>query len=346
MDSKTRKIAGFNPNDVGVNNGQLYGLPFTADESEIIVIPVPWDVTVSYGEGTADGPNAVLEASTQVDYYLPEFPNTWKRGIFMTDIPKNIYEQGKNLRKDAIAYIDFLENGGKLHDDPSHQKTVDTINQACGELHSWVQEEAEKWMDKGKKVVVLGGDHSSPLGLMKALANKHKEFGVLTLDAHADLRKAYEGFRYSHASIFFNALEEIPQITKMVQAGIRDFCEEEADYASNSAGRVTIFTEEMIRKQLFQGKTQKDVYGELIASLPQHVYVSVDIDGLNPNLCPNTGTPVPGGFEFYEALFLIDQLKASGKTIIGLDLCEVAPGEDDWDANVGARLLYQLCARI
>ena len=93
----------------------------------------------------------------------------------------------------------------------------------------------------------------------------------------------------------------------------------------------------------YEGESFKQVVDDIISHLPDNVYISFDIDGLDPKLCPNTGTPVPGGFEFNEVVFLLKQLAASGKKIIGFDLVEVAPGEDDWNGNVGARLLYKLC---
>ncbi|HQQ12694.1 MAG TPA: arginase family protein, partial [Bacteroidales bacterium] len=166
-------------------------------------------------------------------------------------------------------------------------------------------------------------------------------YGILQLDAHLDLRNAYEGFKYSHASIFYNALQ-FDAITKLVQVGIRDYCEEEADFVRSSNGRITVFYDRDIRKRMFEGSSWRELTDEMIAELPDKVYVSIDIDGLDPKLCPNTGTPVPGGLQFEELIYMLNRLKASGKEIIGFDLCEVAPGEDEWDGNVGARVLYQL----
>jgi agmatinase len=345
MESKLKKLASFNPNDVGVNNGNLYGLPFTAEESEIVIIPVPWDVTVSYGSGTSHGPEAILNASPQIDYYLPNYPETWKKGIFLESIPENILEKSKTLRAKTSAYIEFLESGGKLEENKEYQELLQEVNQECRNMIAHVKQRAEHWMAQGKFVAVLGGDHSSPLGLMKALATVHKDFGVLTIDAHADLRNAYEGFTYSHASIFFNALEEIPEISNMTQVGIRDFCSDEALYAQNNP-KIQLFPYETIKQELIKGTSWDAFCDKIIASLPQNIYLSFDIDGLDPKLCPNTGTPVPGGFEFYEALHLIEKIVQSGRKIIGFDLCEVCPGEDEWDANVGARLLYNICARV
>lgn len=177
---------------------------------------------------------------------------------------------------------------------------------------------------------------------MHALAEKHAEYGILQIDAHADLRNAYEGFTYSHASIMFNALK-LPQVKKLVQVGIRDLCQGEAELVDQSNGRITTFYDYKIKNKLYEGNSWQKQCKKIIAQLPQKVYISFDIDGLDPKLCPATGTPVPGGFEFEEAVYLIKTLVQSGREIIGFDLCEVAPGDSEWNGNVGARLLYKLC---
>jgi agmatinase len=181
------------------------------------------------------------------------------------------------------------------------------------------------------------------LGYYEALASIHDDFGILHLDAHMDLRIAYEGFTYSHASIMYNALQ-IPQISKIVQVGIRDFCEQEVAVVQQSKGRVLVNTDADMKTENFAGKTWEQQCDAIIATLPQKVCISFDIDGMYSWYCPNTGTPVPGGFSFEQATYLFNKLAASGKEIIGFDLVEVAPGEnDDWDGNVGARMLFHMC---
>ena len=200
-----------------------------------------------------------------------------------------------------------------------------------------------EWMDKGKLVALLGGDHSTPFGMMQALAEKYPAFGILQIDAHADLRIAYEGFTYSHASIMHNALT-LPQVNRLVQVGIRDYCEEEVNVIKANNGRVVTFFDRDLKQQNYSGKTWAQQVDEIVSHLPEHVYISFDIDGLDPKLCPNTGTPVAGGFEFEQAAFLMEAVAKSGRKIIALDLNEVAPGEtDEWDANVGARMLMRMC---
>ncbi len=339
-DSKRTKIDSFDQNGVGEIGSGLFGLPFTEEESEVVVFPIPWEVTVSYNAGTADGPAAVRDASPQLDLFDPELPNAWHLGIHMPQIPEQWEQESTRLREKSEAYINWLENGQP--EGENHEAIVAEINQKGEELLQWSKQETLKYLEQGKLVGVLGGDHSTPLGFMHALAEKHEEYGILQVDAHADLRNAYEGFTYSHASIMFNALK-LPQVKKLVQVGIRDLCNAEAELVNQSNGRITTFYDSSIKAKQYEGGSWRKQCKKIIAQLPQKVYISFDIDGLDPKLCPGTGTPVPGGFEFEEAVYLIKALVKSGREIIGFDLCEVAPGESEWNGNVGARLLYKLC---
>jgi len=199
-------------------------------------------------------------------------------------------------------------------------------------------------LEAGHIVGVIGGDHAVPLGCIAAHAARYPGMGVLHLDAHADLRVAYEGFTYSHASIMHNVLAEVPGVARLVQVGIRDFGEAEFVAIEAGGGRVRTFFDAELARRRFDGEPWSSVVREIVDALPQHVYLSFDIDGLDPTLCPHTGTPVPGGLQFQEACALIAAVARSGRTIVGFDLCEVAPGPDgdEWDGNVGARLLYKM----
>lgn len=346
--NKQQKIAGFDPSQPGLADASIFGLPFTAEESEIIIIPAPWEVTVSYGAGASEGPEAVLEASFQVDLHHQEFPDLWKLGMYFDDNDETGEWAKKGMKYKALAQpiIKALEGGHKIGDDLSLKRDLDTINEACYEFKEHVRERALYWMGQGKKVVLLGGDHSTPLGYYEALASKHESFGLLHLDAHMDLRIAYEGFTYSHASIMYNALQ-LPQISKIVQVGIRDFSEQEIEVIKEQGSRMKIHTDSDMKAQAFEGVTWKQQCEAIIAALPQKVCISFDIDGMYPWYCPNTGTPVPGGFSFEQAAYLFSRLAESGKEIIGFDLVEVAPGEEgDWDGNVGARMLFHMCGAL
>lgn len=341
--SKASKIKSFDPNSPGDANAQLYGLPFTTDEADIVLVPVPWEVTTSYGGGTSRGPAAIFDASFQVDLHHPEFPELWKRGIAMDEEPKALRAQSDALKKQAKKIIDLLVEGGGNHEQTKAAKAQKLINGECAVMNEWVEARTGQWLDEGKLVGLVGGDHSTPLGFFRALAKRHKHFGILHIDAHMDLRKAYEGFTFSHASIMYNALE-LPTLKKIVQVGIRDFCAQENDVVKAQKGRVSVHRSADMRKQQYEGTTWKKQCDRIIAELPDLVHISFDIDGLDPTLCPHTGTPVPGGLAFEEATYLLSQLARSGKRIIGFDLVEVSPGpKDEWDANVGARMLWHLC---
>lgn len=334
--SKQAKIDDYNPSGIGMDNGHIFGLPFEFDESDLVILPVPWEVTTSFGGGTSLGPQLILEESPQLDLYHFDFPEAWKQGIYMLEVSQEILKKSKQFKAKAQEIILLQEKGKTIAE---LTKEIQVVNEQCDELRKWVLELASKLMNHGKKVILLGGDHSTPLGYLQALALKHESFAILQIDAHADLRKAYEGFEFSHASIMYNALK-LTQVSHLVQVGIRDICDEEISLIQADS-RINCFFEHELKRAQYEGKTWKTQVDEIIASLPQKVYVSFDIDGLDPKLCPHTGTPVPGGFEFQQALELLRALKLSGREIIGCDLNEV--GNDVWDANVGARLLYQLC---
>lgn len=339
--SKQDKINNFDPNALGDANNNIYGLPFTTDEAEVVIVPVPWEVTVSYSAGTANGPQAVFDASYQVDLFDPKIEDAWKIGIAMEDVSENLAQKSSELRERSEKYISMLEAGESAETNTEMEAIRSLINDECRQMNQWVKTKALEHLNKNKIVALLGGDHSTPLGLMQALAEKNKSFAILQIDAHADLRDAYEGFEFSHASIMYNAIK-IPQVSKLVQVGIRDYCEFEYDLIKNSNGRVVTFFDRDIKNKQYEGATWAAICTDIIAQLPNDIYLSFDIDGLDPKLCPNTGTPVAGGFEFEQVLMLVEKIVAAGKRIISFDINEIAPGTDEWDANVGARLLYRI----
>ena len=337
-------LANYDPNIVGNPNNNIFGLPTNEEDSKLIIVPVPWEVTVSYGAGTARAPEAILKASLQVDLFDPDMPEAWKQGFYMRPMDRKVLMKSDYLRKEAELFIDYISKGDEVAANQFMTKTLKEVNEGSVFMNNWVYEQTKALMEKDKLVGLLGGDHSTPLGYLKAIAEKHGEFGILQIDAHCDLRVAYEGFNYSHASIMYNALNEIPQLQRIVQVGIRDFGSDEWDYVKNSNYRVITYFDKEIRTRQFEGQTWKYIAEEIISKLPEKVFISFDIDGLDRKLCPFTGTPVPGGFELDQVFYLFTKLLESGKKIVGFDLNEVGIGGDtDWDANVGARALYKLC---
>lgn len=308
-----------------------------------MIIPIPWEVTVSYNAGTARAPDHIYHASLQVDLYDSEIKDAWKQGFFMRPSDKKVLMKSDYLRKEAELYINYISHGEIVSENKFMCKSLKDINEGSIFLNNWVYEQTKELLAQGKLVGLLGGDHSTPLGFFKAISDKHGDFGILQIDAHCDLREAYEGFNYSHASIMFNALKEIPGLKKLVQVGVRDYCENEFEYIKNSSERVVTYFDNVIKERQYEGESWKQITDEIINQLPQKVYISFDIDGLDPKLCPHTGTPVQGGFETEQVFYLFKKITQSGRKLIGFDLNEVGISHDEWDENVGARCLFKLC---
>ncbi|MFY0625702.1 MAG: agmatinase family protein [Reichenbachiella sp.] len=332
----------YNPSATG-KKGSIFGLPFKENNSSIIIYPVPWDVTTSAHSGTANGPQSILDASVQLDLEINGKEAPWKKGIYMIPPDQEVFETSKELRSKVESYIEYLET---VKDISSFNQLIVDVNKNCTALKDKVFQETSFLLKNKKKVGILGGDHSVPLGFLEALSMSFEQFGILQIDAHMDLRKAYEGFNYSHASIMNNALN-LEAVVKLVQVGIRDYCEEEKNVTEKDK-RVSTYYDNQIKKSLFTGVYWVEICDKIIEELPQQVYISFDIDGLDPSLCTGTGTPVPGGLSFDQAIYLLDCIKETGREVIGFDLCEVAPKQDDqdWNANVGARVLYHLCSLL
>lgn len=326
----------FDVNSPGIR-GNLFGLTYTTDTASIIIIPVPWEVTVSYGSGTANAPEAILQASVQVDLAEKDIAKIPR--VAMLPVSEDIRARSKSMREVAKKLITKVES--KQVYDPA-DADLKTVNESCEKLNHEIKAEALKWLKQNKMLGLVGGDHSTSVGLIRALGEQFNRFCILQIDAHSDLRKSYEGFTYSHASAMFNALK-IPAVGKIIQVGVRDYAAEELEMIERAAGRVKVFFDEDIKEQLFTNRSWDAICNDIVSELPQQVYISFDIDGLDPALCPNTGTPVPGGLTYDQAVYLLKKIIKAEKKIIGFDLCEVSPGENDWDANVGARILYQLC---
>ena len=335
----------FDPNAPAQPDSGIFGLPHSAEEARVVLVPVPWEATTSYGGGASQGPRAIFEASKQVDLFDLDVDRPYQHGIAMLPIPGDVAawnEEGKALAARVIAQ-------GGAGDDPELRAAVAGVNALSDRVNRRVEETVSEWLSRGKLVGVLGGDHAVPFGAFQAMARALKRpFGVLHFDAHSDTRRAYEGFTHSHASIMFNALEHVPEITRLVQVGIRDVCEEEVSYCRAQGERVCVFYDRTLQLRKMDGEPFTRLARDIVSKLPDLVWVSFDIDGLDPRYCPHTGTPVPGGLELSEAVCILRELVHAGKRIVGFDLNEVAPNladeGDEWDGNVGARLLYKLIA--
>jgi len=334
-------MASFDPNAAAPHDSGLFGLSFTPEEAHVVVIPVPFEATTSYGGGTSEGPRAVLEASRQLDLFDIELGRPYESGITMLPEPE-AWQSWNTRAKQAAQPV--IEAGGIGSGDPVLAAAAREVNDLGRRLNDAVYETAKHWLAQGKRVAAVGGDHSISYGIIQAHAERYPGMGVLHLDAHADLRRAYEGFQWSHASIMNNVMERLPGVKTLVQVGIRDFCDDEHQQIVGSDGRIVAYYDAELTRRRFDGIPWNRQVDEIVSKLPQEVYLSFDIDGLDPTLCPSTGTPVPGGLSFAEAVALVAGVVRSGRTIVGFDLTEVAPSPDggEWDGNVGARLLYKM----
>jgi agmatinase len=324
----------FDPDAPASASDGIYGLPYDERRAALVLVPVPWDATTSYRPGTARGPEAIRTASAQLDLFDLELDAPYRAGIHMLPVPDELRVLNAAARADAQRAMD----------DPDDDASRARVDAACGRMVEQVRGEVRRLLAAGKLVGVVGGDHSVPLGAIAALGERHPRFGILHFDAHHDLRDAYMGFAHSHASIMHNVLAQVPQVTRLVQVGIRDFGSREHAEARAAGERVVVFYDQQLADQRAAGTAWCEQAARIVAELPELVYVSFDIDGLDPRFCPHTGTPVPGGLSFDEAVHLVREVVRSGRRIVGFDLVEVAPGADgdEWDANVGMRLLYKL----
>ncbi len=341
---RNQKIKNFDPNGVGNTSANIFGLPFSVEESEVVIIPVPWDVTVSSGEGTSAGPMNVWEQSFQIDLFDEFVKDPWKCGIAMEVFPDELLKLNNQLREQSRKYIQFLEkNGGETGDNQMMIQIRDMINDAGTILFDQVKSRCKEALEHQQLPVILGGDHSTPLGLIHALAEKYSTFGILQIDAHADLRPSYEGFEQSHASVMYNAMK-LPRIKKLIQVGLRDICPAENEIMQEDKERFVPFFARDLHRQLFMGKTWRSVCDNIIQTLPENVYISFDVDGLNPAEALSTGTPVPGGLSYDMVLYLFEMIVSSGRKIIAFDLVET--GSQKEDGIVSCRLLYKTIAMM
>jgi len=325
----------------------IFGIPLTEEQSKVILLPVPWEVTTSYGSGASWGPTLVREASAQIDLFDLELGKAYEQGYHMLPHPVEIKSLNDKMKLKAQKLIELVTE--QSEDQNQLDSLRREINEASDFLNQWVYQQSKRILDQGKLLGLVGGDHSSPYGALQAVSEKHQgDFAVLHIDAHSDTRKAYHGFTHSHASIMYNVMTAPWKPKKLVQLGIRDFCEEEYNFVKSRQDIATFFDLD-VKRRMMAGDPWSRVVQDLVKELPEKVYISFDIDGLDPAYCPHTGTPVAGGYSPDQIYFLFHELAKNGKKIVGFDLNEVSSGgvspEDanQWDGNVGARVLFKLC---
>jgi agmatinase len=269
------------------------------DTAEILVLPVSYEGTVSYGTGTGSGAMAIVDASRNMELYEEE-----------TD--SEVYKIGIHTLPEFAPR-------------PSPQ-------QMMADLY----DEAARLVDSGKFVCMLGGEHSVSAPIIKAHAEKYENLSVLQIDAHADLRDEYDGTPHSHASIMARVVKDLN--IPSVQVGIRSISGDEARSLKQGLPTKIFWARDVV------GRT--DWIDDAVDSLTENVYLTIDIDGLDPSLVPTTGTPEPGGLGWYETLALIRRI-AEKKRIVGMDLVEYSYVPDqDAPAFLCAKLVYKSLAYI
>jgi agmatinase len=268
------------------------------ENSRVVIVPVPYEATTSYGKGTKNGPSAVLEASQQVELFDDElWVEPFKVGIH------------------TAQAVEMPPVGNDA------QSPFEELSQAIKPL-----------VQSGKFPIIIGGEHSLTLGAVRACAERFEDLSVLQIDAHADLRKSYDGNRYSHASVSYHIYKTLPK-PLITQVGIRNI----------SAGEVEWMEKEKANINIFWARQRSSwEFADIIDSLSDNVYLTIDVDGLDPSIMPSTGTPEPGGMGWYEATELI-KLLCLRKNVVGADFVELAPiaGLHAPDFLV-AKLLYKL----
>jgi len=265
------------------------------DNSKVVILPVPFERAVSFERGTSKGPNSIIYASRSLELYDDELR----------------YEPSDL----GIHTLPELECG------VSPEGMVKDVQAACAQL-----------LEMDKFIITLGGEHSITLGAVKAHRNKIGEFSVLNLDAHTDLRDSYEGTPYNHACVMRRVIDEGCPV---VEAGIRSYSKEEADYIRDSSDVKVIHASAILES----GNT--DWIDEAVSCLLPDVYVSVDVDSLDPSVMPSTGTPEPGGLYWYDVMGLLRKT-FHNKNVIGMDIVELAPMSGNLGPDVlAAKLAYK-----
>ena len=330
----------YDPDGVGADNGNFLGLP-RVDDPAVTFLACGYDATVSYTAGTAGGPANVLAASTQLDVCVHGVGRPWELGFAWREVCPVGADELARLRTGAERVIAALEAGCELSDDALAATAA--LDDAGARIADAVAAAVREELAQGRFPILVGGEHGVSLGAFRACAG-YGPFGILQVDAHMDLRVAYEGFRYSHASVMHNALE-LPAVTHLAQVGIRDYSPGELLRAETDA-RVETFFDHNLQAARLHGVAFAKTAEAIVATLPQRVWVSFDIDGLAPAYCQHTGTPVPGGLGFAEAQYLLQTLAASGREVVGMDIVEVAPAPHEYEGAVAARLAYDFAARV
>lgn len=322
-----------------------FGRESSFDSADLILIPAPWEVTASYGKGTGLGPEWIRKASSQLDFFHPDFGCAYNDKIHFQASDPLI----ESLNKKAVAWAKVIQDkeeaGGEIR--PKDKVLIEKVNEASRKLISLLEEKALAVLHQGKIPALVGGEHSVSEALISVMGKTYKgDYGILHIDAHADLRESYQGFHHSHASVMNNVLNLSLPPKKLVQVGLRDLCEAEHQKIKEDQ-RISAYFDSSLSSRLFSGENWASICQQIIGDLPSYIYVSLDVDGLSWPYAPGTGTPVPGGLSFNQLLYLFSEIRKQKKQVIAFDVVETAGADNflafsEWNGNVSARLIYYL----
>jgi agmatinase len=253
--------------------------------ARVVILPVPYERSVSYGAGTRLGPGAILKASQQVEFYDEE-------------TGREVY------RELGISTLRPLRVAGLRQ-----EAALGRINECVKAL-----------LEQKKFVVTLGGEHTITQPVVAAFSARFKNLSVVQIDAHSDLRPEYQGNKYSHASVMARVCEIIDP-RRLVQIGIRAQCREEADFIRQK-GVTTLYAHQIREGKFTNASSTWDDYA--LERIPDEVYLTFDVDGLDPSIVPATGTPEPNGLFWHETLRFLRKL-GERKRVVGCDIVELAP---------------------
>ena len=335
----------FDPNGAIPDNGNYFGIPLEPEEAALVLISAPWDLSLKVRNGSSFAPDAIIEASRSVDFFEPMAPDSWRKGIATVPIDYTIQDMSHRLRSDAERIVKVHEKqGGTTFDNLVYERSLRRVNEGFQALNDNIYKQSQTWLSEGKIVGLVGGDQSTAYGHIRAVAEHHGSLGVLHIDSSCNLKSCHQGFEFSHASVMHNILRDVPQVERLVGVGVRAFSPEEWQRAEGDP-RVKLFTGQSIWSRHFEGVLWSTICNEIVESLPQNVYVSLDVNGLTVECSPHNGMVVAGGVRFPEVIYLLGKIVDSGRKIVGFDLSEVVPDMDDkTDAAIASRLLYNICS--
>lgn len=335
----------FNPNGAIPDNGNYFGIPLDPAEAALVLISAPWDTTKAVRAGSSYAPDAIIEASRRIDFFEPMAPYSWRKGIATAPVDYSIQDMSHRLRADAERVVKVHDDlGSTTFDHLVYERRLRRVNEGSEMVNANIYAQSKRWLDEGKIVGLVGGDQSTAYGHIKAVGEKYDKIGILHIDSSLDMRPAYQGFEHSHASVMHNILRDVATVERLVAVGVRAFSPEEWKRAEGDS-RVKMFTAQEIWSRHFEGTPWATIVEEIVAELPESVYVSLDVDGLTIECSPHTGNIIAGGLRFPEVVYLLGKVVDSGRKIVGFDLTEVVPDMDDkTDAAIAARLLYNICS--